>query len=161
MAERKFDYENVKSIYEKINRTIGSDGDSGSDTIIGILNSIDKTYKDMVNVKDKAVLGDLGRQLLLDWENTSSDFPASAASGAFAPGAVCSIFHGGLQWNPSGMSCTALPSPRSSPGRYRVSSRPAAWRRPSNRPAAKSTPAYAWTPPARWASAPSETPFFT
>ena len=75
MAERKFDYENVKSIYEKINRTIGSDGDSGSDTIIGILNSIDKTYKDMVNVKDKAVLGDLGRQLLLDWENTSSDFP--------------------------------------------------------------------------------------
>lgn len=75
MAERKFDYENVKSIYEKINRTIGSEGDSGSDTIIGILNSIDKTYKDMVNVKDKAVLGDLGRQLLLDWENTSSDFP--------------------------------------------------------------------------------------
>ncbi len=74
MAERKFDYENIKSIYEKMNNTIGDSSDTDDNTICGLLNKINNTYNDYVNVKDKAIYGELGSQLWLDWDNTSAGF---------------------------------------------------------------------------------------
>lgn len=91
---RKFDYEKVSEIYSNMNNIIGSTSDPAS--IAGILYEIDKKYHDSVNVSEEALYGPLGQQLLLDWENTSSDFPkfldsfanwsslVSAASGKYA-----------------------------------------------------------------------------
>ena len=73
MAERKFDYENVSNVYKNMTSIIGDEADSSS--LVGILTSIDRDYKEYVNVEDEAIYGDLGSQLLLDWENTSSNFP--------------------------------------------------------------------------------------
>lgn len=73
MAERKFDYASISDVYNNINKIIGDSGDETS--IAGTLNKIDLDVKDMVNVSGQAIYGDLGNQLLLDWENTSSNFP--------------------------------------------------------------------------------------
>ena len=73
MANVKFNYEEVKSIYESIKSIIGNAGDSSS--IAGILTSMDKEYKNRVQVKGEAIYGNLGEALLTDWENTSSVFP--------------------------------------------------------------------------------------
>lgn len=72
MAERKFDYANIADIYKKMQNITGNKGDASS--IAGILEKMDKDVHDNVDVSDQAIYGDLGRQLLLDWENTSSNF---------------------------------------------------------------------------------------
>ncbi len=67
MAERKFDYKTVQQAYgnmQKITTTI-------SDT----LNKANIAVRENVQVIDKAIYGDLGGKLLLDWENSSSSFP--------------------------------------------------------------------------------------
>ena len=67
MAERKFDYNNVSNVYNQM-KSINSD-------IKGLLENIDAEVEKNVNVEDEAIFGDLGAQLLLSWENISSDFP--------------------------------------------------------------------------------------
>lgn len=67
MAERKFDYANVAEVYKEMTKI--------NESIADTLSTIDQEYKNTVNVSEEAVYGDLGRQLLLDWENTSSNFP--------------------------------------------------------------------------------------
>ena len=67
MAERKFDYNNVSNVYNQM-KSINSD-------IKGLLENIDTEVEKNVNVEDEAIFGDLGAQLLLSWENISSDFP--------------------------------------------------------------------------------------
>ena len=69
----KFDYVAISGIYQNMNEIIGDT--SNPESIAGILHNIDLTYRDNVAVSDMAVYGDLGSQLLLDWDNTSSDFP--------------------------------------------------------------------------------------
>ncbi len=68
MAEtRKFDYEQMKAIHDKmqdINERI-------SDTFTKLNNDMDE----LCQVEREAIYGDLGEQLQLDWDNTSSDFP--------------------------------------------------------------------------------------
>lgn len=70
MAERTFDYNAVSSVYNEIKRIT-----TGSDSIKTILDKINNDYHNMVDVDSEAVYGELGRQLLLDWDNTSSNFP--------------------------------------------------------------------------------------
>ncbi|MDE5888511.1 MAG: hypothetical protein K2H20_00655, partial [Bacilli bacterium] len=70
MAERKFDYNAVSDVYNEIKRIT-----TGSDSIKTILDNINKEYHNHVDVENEAVYGELGRQLLLDWDNTSSNFP--------------------------------------------------------------------------------------
>ena len=70
---RKFDYEAVKSIYLDMNKIIGDNNEG--DSLSGIITKIDKDYHDYVGMVDEACYGALGDQLLLDWDNTSSDFP--------------------------------------------------------------------------------------
>lgn len=66
MAERKFDYSAVAGICQKMN-TINND-------IATILTDIDKEVEARVDVCDEAIYGDLGKQMLLDWDNTSANF---------------------------------------------------------------------------------------
>lgn len=73
MAERKFDYENIATIYKDMQNITGSSSDPTS--IAGILHSTDKEFHELVDVSEEAIYGDLGKQLLLDWENTSANFP--------------------------------------------------------------------------------------
>ncbi len=73
MAERKFDYENIATIYKDMQNITGSASDPTS--IAGILHSTDKEFHELVDVSEEAIYGDLGKQLLLDWENTSANFP--------------------------------------------------------------------------------------
>lgn len=72
MAERKFDYENISTIYNEMKKITGSAGDT--DSIAGILDKIDKDVHESVGVEDEAIFGDLGSQLLLNWDNTSAPF---------------------------------------------------------------------------------------
>lgn len=72
MAERKFDYARVSNIYREM-QTITGDS-SSPDSIAGILNDVNKEVENKVEVMDEAVYGDLGKQLQLDWDNTSSSF---------------------------------------------------------------------------------------
>lgn len=68
---RKFDYNAVSNVYSEIKKIItGSD-----DSIKTILDNINRDCHNMVDVEEEAVYGDLGKQLLLDWDNTSSNFP--------------------------------------------------------------------------------------
>ena len=67
MAERVFNYQNIGTAYQNMNSKFGE--------ISTLLSAIDTEYKARVNVEDEALFGDLGSQLLLDWENTSSNFP--------------------------------------------------------------------------------------
>jgi len=73
MAERKFDYQAISEIYKKMQNITGDKSDPSS--IAGILNQIDEDVHDKVGEVEQAVYGDLGKQLLLDWENTSASFP--------------------------------------------------------------------------------------
>ncbi len=70
MAKRKFDYNAVSDVYNEIKRIT-----TGSDSIKTLLDNINRDYRNMVDVEGEAVYGELGRQLLLDWDNTSSNFP--------------------------------------------------------------------------------------
>lgn len=73
MAERKFDYENVGTVYKNMQNITGDE--SNADSIAGILHNIDEEFHNRVDVCEEAIFGDLGKQLLLDWDNTSSCFP--------------------------------------------------------------------------------------
>lgn len=66
MATRTFDYAAVSSFYQEMN-SINAD-------IADILTKIDKEVKDKVDVSEEAIFGDLGKQMLLDWDNTSANF---------------------------------------------------------------------------------------
>lgn len=72
MAERKFDYNNVGTVYQNMRKITGdaSDGES----IAGILHKIDEEVHNKVDVCEEAIFGDLGKQMLLDWDNTSANF---------------------------------------------------------------------------------------
>ena len=72
MADRKFEFSNVASNYENMKKILGDS--STSDSIAGILHNIDEDVKNYVEVTDMAIYGDLGKQMLLNWENTSSTF---------------------------------------------------------------------------------------
>lgn len=72
MADRKFEFSNVASNYENMKKILGDP--SVSDSIAGILHNIDEDMKNHVDVVDMAIYGDLGKQMLLNWENTSSTF---------------------------------------------------------------------------------------
>jgi len=78
MAERKFDYENVATVYKNMQNITGDA--SNEDSIAGILHKINEEVHDSVNVCDEAVFGNLGKQLLLDWDNTSSNFDSFVES---------------------------------------------------------------------------------
>lgn len=67
---RTFDYNAVSSVYNEIKKIT-----TGSDSIKTILDKINNEYHNSVDVENEAVYGELGRQLLLDWDNTSSNFP--------------------------------------------------------------------------------------
>ena len=75
MAEtRKFDYVAVSNTFKNMTEITGDA--STPDSIAGILHDIDNVYREYVDKNDMAIYGDLGKQLLLDWDNTSSDFPS-------------------------------------------------------------------------------------
>lgn len=73
MAERKFDYTNVGSIYSAMNKITGSTSDSSS--IAGILSEVDKEYESRVGVSDEAIFGNLADKLKSSWEAIASSFP--------------------------------------------------------------------------------------
>lgn len=71
MAEgRTFNYDAVSSVYNEIKKIT-----TGDDSIKTILDNINRDCHNMVDVENEAVYGELGKQLLLDWDNTSSNFP--------------------------------------------------------------------------------------
>lgn len=72
MAERKFDYNNVSTVYQNMKKITGDAGDGES--IAGILHKIDEEVHNKVDVSEEAIFGDLGKQMLLDWDNTSANF---------------------------------------------------------------------------------------
>lgn len=72
MAERKFDYAGVSEVYKTMQSITGDS--SNSDSIAGILHEINENVHNSVDVCEEAIYGDLGKQLLLDWDNTSSNF---------------------------------------------------------------------------------------
>lgn len=67
MAERKFDYNSVGTVYNQMK--------SINDNIKTLLMETDTEVRNRVDVCDEAIFGDLGNQLLLSWDNMSSDFP--------------------------------------------------------------------------------------
>ena len=75
---RVFDYQEISNIYNSMNQIIGDNSDPTS--IAGLLHKIDTDYHEVVNgtagEDALAIYGDLGAQLLLDWENTAGSFPA-------------------------------------------------------------------------------------
>ena len=77
MANRVFDYTEINRIYGEMNKITGDPGDPT--TIAGLLKKIDDDYHEVVegpaSENDMALLGDLGKQMLLNWENTSATFP--------------------------------------------------------------------------------------
>lgn len=66
MATRTFNYNAIADDYQQMNTINGE--------IADILTKIDKEVKDRVDVCDEAIYGDLGKQMLLDWDNTSANF---------------------------------------------------------------------------------------
>lgn len=72
MSERVFNYERVSEIYKNMQQIVGDK--ANSDSIAGILYTVDKQVNENVDVMDTALYGDLGKQLLLNWENTSANF---------------------------------------------------------------------------------------
>lgn len=74
MAERKFDYAQVAQNYKNMTAITGDA--ATADSIAGIFDSINKEYEANVDVSEMAIYGDLGKQLLLDWKNTASNFPS-------------------------------------------------------------------------------------
>lgn len=77
MANRVFDYTEVSNLYNKMNTITGDKSDPTS--IAGILDKINIDYTDVVHgvvgEDDMALFGELGQQMLLNWENTSANFP--------------------------------------------------------------------------------------
>ena len=75
---RVFDYKEISNIYNSMNQIIGDNSDPSS--IAGLLHKIDADYHEVVNgtagEDALAIYGDLGAQLLLNWENTAGSFPA-------------------------------------------------------------------------------------
>lgn len=67
MAERKFDYNEVASIYKTMNDI--------NLKIKDTLSNINQKVNDYVDEPGMAIYGPLGKQLRLDWDNTSSAFP--------------------------------------------------------------------------------------
>ena len=75
---RVFNYQEITSIYNQMNQIIGDSSDPS--TIAGLLHKIDEDYHEVVNgpagEDELALRGDLGMQLLNNWENTAGSFPA-------------------------------------------------------------------------------------
>lgn len=73
---RVFEYDKIVSRIKKMEEITGAKGDKNDDTIAGILSNINQQMHDRMEKQDEltAVYGDLGNQLLLDWDNTSSNF---------------------------------------------------------------------------------------
>ena len=67
MAERKFDYNNVGTVYNQMKNI--------NDNIKTLLTDTDTEVHNRVDVCEEAIYGDLGNQLLLSWDNISSNFP--------------------------------------------------------------------------------------
>lgn len=67
MAERTFDYSSVSEVYQQMLNI--------TEEISDLLDKTNTSYHDVVNVSEEAIYGDLGKQLLLDWDNTASSFP--------------------------------------------------------------------------------------
>ena len=67
MAERMFDYNSVGTVYNQMK--------SINDNIKNLLNDTNLEVQNRVDVCEEAIFGDLGNQLLLSWDNLSSDFP--------------------------------------------------------------------------------------
>lgn len=74
---RVFDYTEISNLYNKMNTITGDKSDSTS--IAGILEKINLDYTDVVHgvvgEDEMAIFGELGQQMLLNWENTSANFP--------------------------------------------------------------------------------------
>lgn len=67
MSERKFDYNNVGTVYNQMKNI--------NDNIKNLLTDTDNEVHNKVDVCEEAIYGDLGNQLLLSWDNISSNFP--------------------------------------------------------------------------------------
>ena len=67
MAERKFDYNSVGVVYNSMKNI--------NDNIKTLLIETDNEVHNKVDVSEEAIFGDLGNQLLLSWDNISSNFP--------------------------------------------------------------------------------------
>lgn len=67
MAETKFDYNSVSSVYNQMK--------SINENIETLFTDIDKEMGNKMQVENEAVFGELGAQLLLDWDNISGCFP--------------------------------------------------------------------------------------
>ena len=72
MAERKFDYANIESIYNQTKNIIGDV--NYPDSIAGLLQEMTNTVYQEVQVQNEAIYGDLGEQYLLNYDNISSNF---------------------------------------------------------------------------------------
>ncbi len=72
MAERKFNYSEISNAYNEMKKITGDA--SNQDSIAGILFKIDDYMHQNVEQCEMAIYGDLGKQLLLDWDNSSSNF---------------------------------------------------------------------------------------
>lgn len=74
---RVFDYTEISNLYNKMNTITGDKSDPTS--IAGILEKINLDYTDVVHgvvgEDEMAIFGELGQQMLLNWENTSANFP--------------------------------------------------------------------------------------
>jgi hypothetical protein len=74
---RVFDYAEVSNLYNQMNTITGDKSDPTS--IAGILDKINIDYTDVVHgvvgEDEMAIFGELGQQMLLNWENTSANFP--------------------------------------------------------------------------------------
>lgn len=67
MAETKFDYNSVSSVYGQMKNI--------NENIKTLFEDIDKEMESKIQVEDEAVYGELGAQLLLSWDNISGCFP--------------------------------------------------------------------------------------
>lgn len=67
MAETKFDYNSVSSVYGQMKNI--------NENIKTLFEDIDKEMEKKIQVEDEAVYGELGAQLLLSWDNISGCFP--------------------------------------------------------------------------------------
>ncbi len=76
----KFDYEQIQGILTQMQDLAGDVGAADESTIAGNLAKIDKSYQDIVGTMECgedacAIFGDVGSQLLLNWQNMSNTFP--------------------------------------------------------------------------------------
>jgi len=64
---RKFDYEQMKKIHDNMGKVY--------ERISETFTKLNADMDELCQVEREAIYGDLGEQLQLDWDNTSSDFP--------------------------------------------------------------------------------------